>query len=64
MGDGGKIGGWGRWLGSLKGIQANIAVPRRLVLVRIFEGTGGRVTPNDLISIHPPGCINNEKDFA
>lgn len=45
-------------------IADGIVVPRRRLLVRIFEVTGGKVTPNDLTGIHPPGCINNEKDSA
>lgn len=45
-------------------ITDGIVVPRRKLLLRIFEETGGQVTPNDITGIHPPSCINNDKDSA
>ena len=31
-----------------------LVVPRKKLLVRIHEATGGLVCPNDLTDIHPP----------
>jgi hypothetical protein len=35
-------------------ISDGLVVPRRKLLVRIYEATGGQVCPNDLTGIHPP----------
>ncbi|MGJ8626276.1 MAG: hypothetical protein ACSHXB_04875 [Sulfitobacter sp.] len=35
-------------------IADGLVVPRRKLLERIYEVTGGQVTPNDLTGIHPP----------
>lgn len=34
-------------------IADGLVVPRRKLLIRIYEETGGAVTPNDLTGIHP-----------
>jgi transcriptional regulator with XRE-family HTH domain len=34
-------------------------VPRKNLLIRIFEVTGGQVTPNDLTGIHP--LVRNDR---
>jgi hypothetical protein len=35
-------------------ISDGLVVPRKMLLVRIYEATGGLVCPNDLTGIHPP----------
>lgn len=35
-------------------ISDGLVVPRRKLLIRIYEATGGQVCPNDLTGIHPP----------
>ena len=35
-------------------ISDGLVVPRKKLLVRIHEATGGLVCPNDLTDIHPP----------
>jgi transcriptional regulator with XRE-family HTH domain len=34
-------------------ISDGLVIPRRKLLVRIYEATGGLVCPNDLVGIHP-----------
>lgn len=40
-------------------ISDGLVVPRRKLLVRIYEATGGLVCPNDLTGIHPPDGRDN-----
>lgn len=39
-------------------ISDGLVVPRKKLLVRIYEATGGLVCPNDLTGIHPPGSAD------
>ena len=45
-------------------IADGIVVPRRKLLLRIFEVTGGQVTPNDLTGIHPPNPTTDAMETA
>lgn len=45
-------------------ITDGVVVPRRKLLLRIFEATGGQVTPNDITGIYPPATVKTERDSA
>lgn len=45
-------------------IADGLVVPRRKLLVRIYEETGGAVTPNDLTGIHSPVRAKDPEEAA
>lgn len=45
-------------------IADGLVVPRRKLLIRIHEETGGLVTPNDLTGIHPITHSTNTTETA
>ncbi len=53
MGDGGEIDDRGRILGHPKRVRASIVVPRRKLLLRIFDATGALVISNDIPAFTP-----------
>lgn len=61
---GGEIDDRGRYFGHPKRVRASIIVLRRKSLLPVLDETGVPVASNDHPDIHPPGCINNEKDSA
>jgi hypothetical protein len=63
-GDGGEIDGRGCFLGHPTRVRASIVVPRRKVLLCIFDATGPPVISNDTPAFTPPVCVKTEKDSA
>jgi transcriptional regulator with XRE-family HTH domain len=52
----------GTTVATVSRIADGIVVPRRKLLLRIFEVTGGLVTPNDVTGIHAPAKVNKDRE--